>query len=190
MTQPYDPNQPQSPWGGQPQAPVPSAPQAGHPQAGHPQAGQQQPPAGYAQQQYAGYAQQPGQPQQQGYAQQAWVPQGPVQAGFMARLFDMSVTKFVAPLHAKSAQIVVIIAASAVLFWNIMGAIQLLSQDYLPAQYVVQGIFQVLLAPVWALVVLTIGRLIIEAAVNSSAARTAAEAAGSSQDTDSTRLRP
>ena len=184
MTQPYDPNQPQSPWGGQPQAPVPAAPQAGQPQ---------QPQAGYAQQQYAGYAQQgqpQQQPQQQGYAQQAWVPQGPVQAGFMARLFDMSVTKFVAPLNAKAAQIVVIVAASAVLFWNIMGAIQLLSQDYLPAQYVVQGIFQVLLAPVWALVVLTIGRLIIEAAVNSSAARTAAEAAGSGQDTDATRLRP
>ena len=181
MTQPYDPNQPQSPWGAQP---VPPAQQA--------VPGQQQPAqAGYAQQQFAGYAQpQPGQQPQQGFApQQAWVPQGPAQAGFMGRLFDMSVTKFVAPLHAKAAQVVVIVAASAVLFWNILGGIQLLSQDYMPAQYVIQGIFQVLLAPVWALVVLTIGRLIIETAVNSSAARAAAEAATAS-DTDSTRLRP
>ena len=177
MSQPYDPSGPQQqggPWSApaQPQAPAGYGQQPGFPQPGQPaQQGQQH-------QGYGAPAQ--GQPQVPGYGgQQQWAgqapqaQQSPSEPGAFARLFDVPVTKPFSPSHLKGAMLLVIIAAAGVTVGQIVSAFVYFG-DYAPAATIVQGVFQILLAPISGLLVLLGGRFAIELLVHVSALRAAA----------------
>lgn len=183
MSQPYDPSGPQqSPWGASPAsqqqqgAPSGYGQQPGYPQ-GQPQQGQHgpqqgqhgqpQPPQGYG----APGAQIPGYGGPGGPGpQQQWPAPAAKESGAFARLFDTSVTRLISPSHLKGAMLLVIIVAAGVTVRRVAESFFLFT-EYAGVGEVLYGILSILLAAVYGLGVLLIGRFAIELLAHVAAIR-------------------
>ncbi|TGO04340.1 hypothetical protein [Serinibacter arcticus] len=186
MSQPYDPSGPQqSPWGASPasqqQQGAPSGygqqpgypqgqPQQGQPgQQGQPhpgQHGQQPPPAGYG----APGAQIPGYGGPGGPAQQQWPAPAAKEPGAFARLFDTSVTKLISPSHLKGAMVLVIIVAAGVTLRRVSESFFYFG-EYAGVGEILFGVLSLVLAAVYGLAVLLVGRFAIELLAHVAAIR-------------------
>lgn len=179
MSQPYDPSGPQqSPWGASPSsqqqqgAPSGYGQQPGYPQ-GQPQQGQHgqqqgppQPPQGYGApgQQVPGYGG-PGGP-----GQQQWPAPAAKEPGAFARLFDTSVTKLVSPAHLRGAMLLVIVVAAGVTLRRVAESF-LYFREYAGTGEILYGVLSLLLAAVYGLGVLLVGRFAIELLAHVAAIR-------------------
>lgn len=199
MSQPYDPSgQQQSPWGGpstpqqppaggyggQPQHPgyggAAQPPSYGQPQQGQPQPGHGAPQTQQLGQQHGG--QQHGQQQIPGYGPpgdpngwSAGAQPAPAEPGPLARLFDLRLTKLFSPDHLRGAMALVLVVAVAVTVNNVVQALPYF--DYATGATVFSGVVAILLAPVWGLAVMLVGRFAIELLIHLGAVRAATEKA-------------
>ncbi|GMA30920.1 DUF4282 domain-containing protein [Litorihabitans aurantiacus] len=199
MSQPFEPSgQQPNPWGATPAPQQGSAPQP--PQQGAPAGYGQQPgfPQGQgdAQQGQQGHQGYQGAPAHQGYGapsqipgygapgggqpQQQWsAPGQTAEPGVLARLFDVSVTKLVAPTHLRGAMVLVLIVAGGVTLQRAVSA--LFYFDYPDAGRILIGVLSLLLSVVYGLAVLLIGRAVIELLVHVAAIRERAGKSGSGE---------
>lgn len=201
MSQPHEPSgSPQGPWGPTPSSPQPEAGGYGQSGSGSQPAGGgygaqpvgQQPGYGGGQPGYGGgqpqYASYPGQQQGQipGYggpgapsgAPNGWQGPGPAAApstpGPLARVFDLSLTRLFSPDHLRGAMVLVLVVAIGVTVSKILDALFYFG-PYATVGNVLVGILFVLLAFVWGLATLLVGRFAIELLIHVSALRTAGD---------------